>query len=147
MFSLVVVTLPFVAALAYMMRLDVRRIRTRDQILAIADPKSDVYRRNLTLTTTRWRADRAVIDAWSARVTGVWWFARAAYCVVAVLLIGGVLAWMQSQFSHGAAPFFLWPIPAAGIWMHHQAVRKTEGDLAIAELQRDHAQLVAGAHQ
>jgi hypothetical protein len=26
-------------------------------------------------------------------------------------------------------------------------VRKTEGDLAIAELQRDHAQLVAGAHQ
>jgi hypothetical protein len=144
MFGVFVATLMFVAGLAYMMRVDVRRMRMRDQILAIADPSSDLYRRNLPQKTTRWGMDNAVADAWSRRVIGVWWFARAAYCLAAGLLIAGLFAWIQSYFKQSSAALIVPVAASPQIWLLQIQVRKTEADLAVAVLQSEHARSVAG---
>jgi hypothetical protein len=135
------------AGMACMMVLDVRRIRLRTRLLAITDPASALHRRNLPQKTTRWGFDNAVLDRWSARVVGVWWFARAAICLAAALAMAAILSAVGWIFHKPPIPGSLFffspvlPVVVKVVLMYRKLLRKLHGDLATAEHLADEARL------
>ncbi len=123
----------FVTELSYIMVLDVRRIRLRAQILAISDPGSDLHRRNLPQRTTKWGADTEIVDKWSARVLGVWWFGRTAYCLLAGAALLAFFAWLHRPSDTGSSLVVCVTLPGF-LWQCHQRLGQTKADLTIAQL-------------
>jgi hypothetical protein len=123
----------FITGLGYLNVLDIRRLRVRARILAIADPTSEVYQRNLPRKTTWHDWDNEVLDRWSERVFGLRWGWRALHCIA----LGALMAAAALHFRLHAQPVFLllsglwWPI-----FMWHGIMRSTKEDLAIAEMHR-----------
>ncbi len=133
MLALIGGTLLFVVGLVYLMVLDVRRLRMRAQILAIADPGSDIYRRNLPQKSTIWNFDNELVDKWSEQTTGVWWLVRAAYCVLGGVVMAGVFAWNRRS---GQVPIFpvIFPILWC-VWLTRSQLLQKKADLAAVYLQ------------
>jgi hypothetical protein len=135
------------AGMACMMVLDVRRIRLRTRLLAITDPASALHHRNLPQKTTRWGFDNAVLDRWSARVVGPWWFARAAICLAAALAMAGTLMAVRWIFHEPPFPGSLFffspvlPVVVPLILTYRKLLRKLHGDLATADQLADEARL------
>jgi len=69
-------------------KMDVERLRLRSRVLAIALTGSSIAERNQPQAITRWGADNAAVDAWSAKRLGAWWTWRVLSCL---LFAAGIL--------------------------------------------------------
>jgi len=129
-----------VAALAYMMALDVGRNRVRREILALAPAESELHRRNLAIKTTFRSDDTEDVDKWSQRTTGYWSLWRAAHCAAGGLSMAALHMLLPDESNITAFTTGL-PILFAFIFVVRNVVRKTDLDLAVAK-----AEYASAAH-
>jgi hypothetical protein len=105
--------------------MDIKRIRLRNQVLAAAQPGTQIYQRNLPQKTTWHDADHAVADAWSARVLGAWWVWRT----FPLLILIGLLPWISQAFGHQLGLECLGGLAAPWLWMG-AALRHVQSDVS-----------------